>query len=73
MQGVVVNGDGTITMPMPTVGDVLRSKLCRAGQRALKAIGLRRGEPAAVEDPWKGREKERAFLREHIVGRGIRR
>ena len=73
MQGIVVNGDGTIAMPMPTVGEVLRSKICRAGQRALRAIGIRRSEPAAVEDPWKGREKERAFLREHIVGRGIRR
>ena len=73
MTGLEVTGDGESAMPMPTVGDVLRSKICQAGQRALKAIGLRRGEPAAVEDPWKGREKERAFLREHIVGRGIRR
>ena len=66
-QGVVVNDDGTLVMPRSTVGKDFRDTVIQAGQRVMDFLGVRRVKGPQTENPWKGQEKRRAFLREHMT------
>ncbi len=66
MARVEVSNDGTLEIVQPTFGDAVSEHIARACHKAMDFFGIRRMLAPKTEDPWKGQEERRAWLKKHI-------